>query len=624
MTAAHSRAARLAYYLIPALFCLAAHWQGLETWFLQDDFAWLSLAGGVHRWSDLASALFEPQAQGTVRVFSDRAFFLILRSIFGIRPLPFHIVVFLTEFANLWLLAAVARRLTGSAIAGFAAAILWAAGVALAAPLYWISAYNEILCAFCALAAFYCLVRYAQTGERKFLYGQWIAFLAGFGVLELMVVYPALAALYTALFARRYFRGTLPLFLPSAVFALVHFLFIPAASSPIYQLVFDSTLAETFGRYLAWGVGPSALGELFGDPWDTAGLAATCALGLALAGFSIWKLRKREWLAAFAIGWFCLFLAPVLPLENHVSVYYLTLPSIGLAILGGWALSAAWQTGRAARLLAMLLAGIYLAGSLACVRGATDQPLLESKRMRELYRTIEWVHARHPDRIILLAGVDSELFEAGLQDHPFRLFGATQVYLAPGSENLHAREDLGGIDPFLIPLEMAANAVAEGKAEVLEVAGGHTSVVTERYDKVLTAEYMASFRCQVDAGDPRFATRLGAGWYREEKGFRWMSKRADVILGGPETPGKVLVAKGYAPAALMKAGPLTLTASLDGERLGTLTIPEAGKLFELRFPLPASAAGKYSVRVELEVNRTFTPPGDVRALGLTFGRLEIK
>ena len=76
----------------------------------------------------------------------------------------------------------------------------------------WTSVYNEALCAFFLLGAFRFLLRYLETGERRYWLLQWACFLLGFGALELNVVYPALAAAYTLLCARKYFLRTLPLF----------------------------------------------------------------------------------------------------------------------------------------------------------------------------------------------------------------------------------------------------------------------------------------------------------------------------------------------------------------------------------------------------------------------------
>ena len=50
----------------------------------------------------------------------------------------------------------------------------------------------------------------------------WIAFLLGFGALELNVVFPALAAVYLLLFAPRYLLGVAPMFLVSLGYAFFH------------------------------------------------------------------------------------------------------------------------------------------------------------------------------------------------------------------------------------------------------------------------------------------------------------------------------------------------------------------------------------------------------------------
>jgi len=96
-----------ASWAIPPLFLLAFYWYGLKCWFRQDDFAWLWLTTQVHSWSDFWRAMFTPLAQGTIRPFSERAFFMGLYTLFGLDALPFRICVFLTQIANLALIRAV-------------------------------------------------------------------------------------------------------------------------------------------------------------------------------------------------------------------------------------------------------------------------------------------------------------------------------------------------------------------------------------------------------------------------------------------------------------------------------------------------------------------------------------
>ena len=208
------------------LFCLAVHQLALKTWFFQDDFAWLALRLDISSPGELFQALFSPKAQGTIRTLSERLYFLCFSSLFGLNVVPFKVCTFLTQLANIVLLIQVARRLTGSAAAGFLAAILWTANAGLALALGWSSAYNEIAFAFVILLAFRLFLQYIDTSKQKYWVWQWIVLLLGFGVLELNVTYPALAAGYALCCARSYFRKTLYLFIPSILFIAAHFAFI--------------------------------------------------------------------------------------------------------------------------------------------------------------------------------------------------------------------------------------------------------------------------------------------------------------------------------------------------------------------------------------------------------------
>src|SRR5579864_466788 len=139
-----TRAARAAYWLTPIVFCIILYWYGLRVWFLRDDFAWLGLQDGSTTARALLRNLFIPFAQGTIRPWSDRVFFLVFSSLFGLHSLPFRLFVFLNQFVNLILLAALARQLTGSALAGIAAPLLWLSNMALVTPMAWSAAYNEV------------------------------------------------------------------------------------------------------------------------------------------------------------------------------------------------------------------------------------------------------------------------------------------------------------------------------------------------------------------------------------------------------------------------------------------------------------------------------------------------
>ena len=62
--------------LAPIVFLLWLWGDGLQTWFVADDFAWLGLLRQVGTFSDFLRAMFAPAAQGTFRFLSERGFFL--------------------------------------------------------------------------------------------------------------------------------------------------------------------------------------------------------------------------------------------------------------------------------------------------------------------------------------------------------------------------------------------------------------------------------------------------------------------------------------------------------------------------------------------------------------------
>ncbi len=149
---------RIAYYLAPLLVCVAVFWRAPFIWFRIDDFAWLGLPQYAHDYG-LMRALFDPMAQGTVRVVSERLPFLIFSAAFGLHAGPFRALSLGTWFACLLLIQWIGWKLTGSRAAGLGAAVLWAVNSSLILPLSWASAYNQTLCAFIFLFAFQARLR---------------------------------------------------------------------------------------------------------------------------------------------------------------------------------------------------------------------------------------------------------------------------------------------------------------------------------------------------------------------------------------------------------------------------------------------------------------------------------
>ncbi|HSB15177.1 MAG TPA: hypothetical protein VLE22_12015 [Bryobacteraceae bacterium] len=620
------RAARAAWWVIPGFVCLAVYWPGLRAWFQQDDFAWLALKLRLAETGDIWTVLFEPMAQGTIRPLSERAFFLGLYSLFGLDALPFRIVAFATQLVNLTLAASITNRLTGSRTAGFCAALFWGVSSAAALPMSWSSAYNQILCAFFLLTSFHFLLRYIETGRRGYWLAQWVSFLLGFGALEINVVYPALAAAYTLLCARKYFRKTLWLFVPSALFVAAHWWFAAKPESGLYEMHFGPSMAGTLWTYWRWALGPERLAMAGYELPAWAVSAATAVLTVSLLGFAVWQLRRRRWLAAFLLVWFLAVIGPVLPLRDHVSVYYLTVAAAGLAMLGGWAFASAWRGRAWWKAVATLAAALYMASSIPAARTAAQWNYERSRAVRNLVRGLERAHELHPGKIILLTRVKSDLFWAGINHKPYRLLGLRDVYLAPGSESgIEAHPELGEAADFVLPAAPALLALEEGRAVVYAADGERLKNVTALYRAVARTGWVeATLPRRLDAGSPLFAAQLGPEWYALEGGYRWMPKKATLRLGGPERAGQKLYVSGFCPSRQLAAGPLRMTVAVDSHRFPPVVIDRGDSPFEFGFPLPAEAIGKRSMDVAVEVERTFVVPSDGRPLGLVFGNFAVR
>ena len=613
---------RAAYWLIPPLLCFAIYWRGLTAWFQADDFAWLALRLDVHDWHGLMRALFAPMAQGTIRPWSERVFFLVFESLFGLNALPYRICVFLTQCASLTLLAVITRRLTGSAAAGFWAAVLWIVNSSLVTAMAWSSAYNQVQCGLFLLGAFWFLLRYVQSGRTSDYIWQWIVFVLGFGALEMNVVYPALAAAYTLLLCRERFPSTLPLFIPSVLFTVVDRIWAAPHAAGAYALHVDRALPATFATYWQWALISEYLPVgLYGKME-----IALCAfLTLFLLLFVIIRARHHDLLPLFCLAWFVIVLAPILPLRDHISDYYLTIPSIGLAILGAYALRHAWSQPGAWKWLAVGVAAAYLATMVRFDRIATRWWNQRSWAVERLVLGVERGHQLHPDKTIVLDGVDGALFWAGIFHHPFRLFGVPNVYLTPGSQDrIEAHDATGQVADFVLPTGTALQAAKTDRIVVYSVGRDRLKAITSVFEETAISHLAPELPRRIDALNPLTDYLFGPEWYPPDESSHWMPRRATLRIAGPRSPGERLYVEGFVASAQSSQPPVYLLVTVDGMRLPEAKVDFGGPRFEVSYPLPNELVGSKELLVAFTVDRTFQFGADTRELGLNVGVIEVR
>ena len=425
---------------------------------------------------------------------------------------------------------------------------------------------------------------------------EWCAYLLAFGAKEAAILYPLAVALHSIVVEKKRDKSIAWLFLPATVFGLLHLFVIPHPPNDLYRVVIDGQLLHTTWTYIRWALGTSRISKII------------VALGLLCY---LWQARHTRLL--FFVGWFGIFLLPVLPLPNHLMEYYLTLPLVGLCWMGGAAIVSAerWRT----RALVVAVVGAYLIDRALIVQDGTSFVLHQTSRMRIAYRAMEQTSREFPGTTLFLHGVDNELFQSGFQENPFALLGVSHAYLTPGADrDVTPRADLS-MDSFRIPATQALVLVESGKARALDFFNDAPVDVTEPYKSVLRAIANGEGNWTVVLGSPEDAGKLGPGWYPIENGFRWMGKSASVRM----RVGQRLHLAGFAPDAVVQNGLVELTITAAGKTIGSARVAKAGPL-ALDFPLASAGSGE--VEIQLAVDRTLRPPGEPRELGLIFSTLE--
>lgn len=595
----------------------------LEAWFQQDDFAWLGVARGVETWRDLLWALFTPTVHGTLRPLSERGFFILFRALFGLDTFPWRIWVFATQAGSLILLNAITRKLTGSAVAGFLAAALWAVHSRMVTALSWTSAYMQVLCGLCLLGAFWLWLRWVESGETRYRNRMWAVFLAGFLVMETNLMFPVLAAAHALFFAPRFLRKTIPMFVVSAAYLAAHMLLVPKQTAGVYTIHFSPAILDSLRQYWSWTVSPVTVGgqSAVPAPWpEVLGVAGTALL----AGFVLWSIWRRRWQAPLFALWYLILLAPVLPLTGHVVDYYVSLALIGFSMLAGDALACAFRAvgARPAWRWAFPAAGIallvlFVAVSFSAARVASKWFRWRGIRTEMVVRGV--LHARelHPKSTILLDGMDIDLFSSVMCDYAFRNFGLFDVLLTPGSgAGFPRRPDLCAPESFALPYEVVLNALDRNVAEVYSLPGSRLRNITSEYSPTPPAGDRKMIR--LDLATEAAVGFLGPEWPETASELRWMPDRAAVRLPALAGSGRTLVLEVRPNGPEAHGAPPRLRVSVEGQPYPERRLDGGGEV-RLEYPLADSLpqTGKLNLALELD------PPAP-RTLRLAFGAIEIR
>jgi hypothetical protein len=219
----------------------------------------------------------------------------------------------------------------------------------------------------------------------------------------------------------------------------------------------------------------------------------------------------------------------------------------------------------------------------------------------------------------MLENVDADLFWGQLYYRPFRVFGAKDVFLE-GRASAWSR-DVQFPEHFFVSRLYAAQLAKAGRLTILRVDGGDRVTDVTR-DRVPLLPRFEGPDARIDLVNAEIPGLLD-GWLTAEPTGRWMGKAAALTIHAPESADEVLYVSGFCPSDAIRGPPIRLTVSIDQERQTPVDVSQAGR-FSFSFRPPASAIGRVSMRVDLEVDRTFRVGANSPERGLFFMTIEVR
>ncbi|HUO28718.1 MAG TPA: hypothetical protein VMU80_05860, partial [Bryobacteraceae bacterium] len=258
--------------------------------------------------------------------------------------------------------------------------------------------------------------------------------------------------------------------------------------------------------------------------------------------------------------------------------------------------------------LAAACVAIYLGVSVPAAWAIAQWHHARGERVANVVLGVAQIHESQPAKIILLDGVDSDLFWAGIADAPFRVMEIPHVYLTPGSES-HIQAPAGLVVKYTLPEALALPALRDGRAVVYQAGGPVLRNVTSSYRTTALALWKPDAPRFINLGDSAFADDVGPGWEPCADGYRILRQSGSVRIGGPRSSGDRLY------ISVFRTSRFQFAVRVSGADVPLTLAQRSGELTEFAASLPTGLIGQSTLEVLL-VNESPEP--------LRFGFLEMR
>jgi hypothetical protein len=315
----------------------------LDNFFSADDWFHLRVSQVVspQEFINFFSFSQTPQFAGSYRPLSTQTFFFLSQSLFGLNPIPYHLLVFLIFSLSLYLLYKVTLEMFGNNRFSCLAVFIYGISATNFTRLYFLSAFQEILLVTLVLAS---VLAYFRSCRALSL----LIFVFALMSKETAIVLPGIILIIDWYRKQLNFRRLVPFFLILSVYGYLRFVHLGGVAGESYIWDFSPKKAlNSLFWYGLWslgapeflvdyvGSGLKVLPKFFTDlsSWSYVILAYTlagCATFAALFLARIETSRKR---VALGGSIFIASLLPVIFLPWHKFTLELGLPMVGVSVI---------------------------------------------------------------------------------------------------------------------------------------------------------------------------------------------------------------------------------------------------------------------------------------------------
>ncbi len=332
--------------------------------FVSDDFPFIVNNPVLHTWKYVprffVQHIWEQMTPGQVGEYYRPVFMVwvvINHTLFGLKPIGWHLTTVLLHLACTALVFLIGKRLLKSGLAAGIAAVLFGLHPVHVENVSWICGSTDPLVALFSLAAVLAYLRSRQEQRASCFAASLVFYVLAMLTKEIALGIPAVLLAYEWLWrekSRAWVRDVVSRMVPFAAagsaYLVVRYVVLRGLSHPEPHAVTTLLLTTPsvlwfYVRHLVW---PLPVTLYYWVPMVTRPGLTNFVLPLigALAAVAVWVWAARRWReAAFAGIWLLVFLAPALvglrvfiP-QDLVHDRYLYLPAAGLAWIGGLAMS---------------------------------------------------------------------------------------------------------------------------------------------------------------------------------------------------------------------------------------------------------------------------------------------